>query len=66
MSQNLLALEYRANGAVHEPQHKYDCTKCKYSWCCGPLCQCDLPLPVNVKHQAHIDKLRAQWCREKL
>jgi hypothetical protein len=24
----------------HAPRHKYDCGRCKFSWCCGPCCGC--------------------------
>ena len=26
----------------HEPRHEYDCSRCKYGWCCGLLCSCEL------------------------
>lgn len=30
------------DGSFRAPRHRYDCDRCKYSWCCGPLCQCGL------------------------
>lgn len=26
----------------HDPRHRFDCGRCKFSWCCGPLCACAL------------------------
>ena len=26
----------------HNPKHKYDCGNCKFNWCCGYLCACNL------------------------
>lgn len=26
----------------HNPKHKYDCEKCKFNWCCGFECSCQL------------------------
>lgn len=26
----------------HNPRYKYDCDRCKFNWCCGPLCRCVL------------------------
>lgn len=33
---------FQANGSKHEPRHRYDCERCKFSWCCGPTCACIL------------------------
>jgi hypothetical protein len=27
---------------MHDPKYLYDCDNCKYSWCCGPTCHCDI------------------------
>ena len=29
----------------HNPQYRFDCEHCKFNWCCGILCACDLDLP---------------------
>jgi len=26
----------------HEPRWQYDCINCKFNWCCGYLCYCNL------------------------
>ena len=26
----------------HKPRYQYDCKNCKFSWCCGPECSCNL------------------------
>ena len=26
----------------HDPQHEFDCTRCKFSWNCGTPCACAL------------------------
>jgi hypothetical protein len=26
----------------HKPRWQYDCGNCKFSWCCGPTCSCQL------------------------
>lgn len=26
----------------HAPRYQYDCSRCKFVWCCGPLCSCGL------------------------
>lgn len=26
----------------HNPKHKYDCGNCKFNWCCGYTCVCNL------------------------
>lgn len=29
----------------HDPQHAYDCDRCKRYWCCGYLCACAYDKP---------------------
>jgi len=29
-------------GMEHSPRHRFDCGRCKFSWCCGLACQCNL------------------------
>ena len=42
-------------GTSHDPKHRYDCGPCKFSWCCGLTCGCNLskaeypPPPDEVK-----------------
>ncbi len=31
----------------HQPRWKYDCTRCKFDWNCGPLCACILSEHVD-------------------
>ena len=26
----------------HNPKHQFDCGNCKFNWCCGPCCYCNL------------------------
>lgn len=28
----------------HAPRYPHDCGRCKYSWCCGPPCVCQIQL----------------------
>lgn len=32
----------------HKPRHRYDCERCKFSWCCGPTCACVLTRDNNI------------------
>lgn len=36
----------------HAPRWQYDCTRCKFNWCCGYTCHCNyyhsLPEPPDV------------------
>ena len=35
----------------HNPQYKYDCDNCKFNWCCGYVCACNLrQLPEPPEH----------------
>ena len=44
----------------HDPQHRYDCGRCKFSWNCGLACSCvldsDYPDPPE---SVRLDRLRA-------
>ena len=31
-----------ASEVNHAPRYLYDCSNCKFSWCCGPTCHCIL------------------------
>ena len=31
----------------HRPRYQYDCKNCKFSWCCGPDCSCNLRRSVH-------------------
>lgn len=47
---------YLANGSVHAPKYQYDCTNCKFSWCCGKMCSCVLSrdkLPDPPEERKH-------------
>jgi hypothetical protein len=39
----------------HKPRWPFDCTRCKFSWCCGPTCACgvaqELPLTSTPKNR---------------
>lgn len=26
----------------HRPRYQFDCKRCKFNWCCGPKCACNL------------------------
>ena len=47
----------------HAPRWQYDCTRCKFSWCCGPACHCNymhkLPDPPR-KRQNEVDTALVQ------
>lgn len=51
---------------THNPQHRYDCGRCKYSWCCGLLCACSLrslgPPPPSLGFL--VDRLQGVRTRE--
>ena len=46
----------------HSPRHAFDCSYCKFNWCCGPLCACVLkkthppPPPQRVAEVAALRK----------
>lgn len=46
---------------IHTAQFKYDCTHCRFNWCCGRLCQCFLDLPICPSVQCEVDAEKAQW-----
>ena len=47
---------------AHQPRHQYDCERCKFHWCCGPLCACwsDWPTPPP-KLARKVAKLQSEW-----
>jgi len=55
----------------HNPRYLYDCDRCKFNWCCGPLCACALNLGAdrgfkeNPKRQAEVEKLQHNWRKSK-
>lgn len=43
MKKKLTLLEARAESEKgHAPRWYYDCDRCKFNWCCGPVCACVL------------------------
>ena len=34
--------ERKPEEAPHEPRWRFDCGRCKFSWCCGMCCHCNL------------------------
>lgn len=47
----------------HEPRWRFDCSRCKFSWCCGPRCACnvrkDVPPPPERLDEMALEVLRA-------
>ena len=46
--------EVKPDSAPHAPRYRYDCGRCKFSWCCGTTCACNLkkkdhPEPPNTR-----------------
>ena len=41
----------------HSPRYLYDCVRCKYSWCCGYICACALPL-TGKKYKLPPEEIR--------
>lgn len=53
---------YVANGAEHDPKHRYDCENCKFGWCCGPCCACHLRAPDPPEERLiEVAGLLAKW-----
>lgn len=34
--------ERKPEKAPHAPRYRFDCGRCKFSWCCGTACHCNL------------------------
>jgi hypothetical protein len=48
----------------HRPRYKFDCERCKFHWCCGPLCSCVLHEMKNPpkKRREEVSLLRfKEW-----
>lgn len=41
----------RAPYEGHKPKHQYDCGNCKFAWCCGPQCACNVSWPQAPKQR---------------
>jgi len=51
----------------HDPRWQYDCGRCKFSWNCGPACDCVLkelrdPPP---KRRVEVDQALRDWRNSK-
>jgi hypothetical protein len=68
-----VAIPRKSKNQPHDPQHSYDCGRCKFSWCCGYTCACHykyrLPAPPDsikrliekARKQAGLDPSRKEW-----
>jgi hypothetical protein len=44
-----------------KPRYRYDCERCKFSWTCGRMCSCALPMRLGnppLAQQEQIDAYR--------
>ena len=56
----------------HDPKYKYDCSNCKFNWCCGISCQCVLkgfpnpPKNIQIKHAEVVQKINQNLSIEEI
>jgi hypothetical protein len=54
--------ERRWRKANRLPLYAYDCGKCRFNWCCGPLCACLPNLPATPPERVkEVMRLQAEW-----
>lgn len=48
----------------HDPRWQYDCARCRFAWCCGPQCACNLseaPAAPPKERAKEVRKAIAIW-----
>lgn len=54
--------ERKPDDAPHAPRYRFDCGRCKFSWCCGTTCHCNLK---KKDHAEPPDKRKLQVAQDR-
>lgn len=52
----------------HNPKYRFDCENCKFNWCCGPTCTCNLnnvpEPPLRIQKMVNESRLKVNYTIE--